>query len=371
MSLSGDVPLVVSRRTRVTPFTPRVEEAGVAGYTIYNHMLLATSFRGVEEDYHHLRSSAQVWDVSCQRQVELTGPDAGRLAQILTVRDLSHLIIGRCAYAPVVDHSGRLINDPVVIRVGDDRYWFSIADSDMRLWAEGLAAGWGLDVDITEPEVFPLAVQGPLAEAVTGRVLGEEVGDLGSFRWKWCRFGGRDLLVARSGWSNQDGFEIYLDDPDLALPLWDALMEAGRRDGVAVGCPNQIDRIEGGLLSYGNDMTRENTALEVGLERFCSLDSETEAIGRDSLLQEAARGVARRICGVAFDGRPLHLVRPLPVAANGAMVGEVTSAAWSPRLGHGIGLAMLDTPFWRNAPSLEVVSPEGAWPASVVSLPIR
>ncbi len=363
------VPLTVSRRTRVTPFTPRVKEAGVSGYTVYNHMLLATSFRGVEEDYQHLRASAQVWDVSCQRQVQLTGPDAGRLAQLLTVRDLSHLEIGRCAYAPVVDHRGCLINDPVVIRVGGDRYWFSISDSDLGLWAAGLAAGMGLAVEVAEPEVYPLAVQGPKAEMVTARVMGETVRRLGFFRWAWCGFRGRDLLVARSGWSSQNGFEIYLDNVDLALPLWDELMDVGLDEGVGPGCPNLIDRIEAGLLSYGTDATREHSALEAGLDRFCSLDSAAESIGKESLRAEAGRGVARRVCGVSFDARPPAVVRPLPVTVGDERVGEMTSAAWSPRLGHGVGLAMLRTPLWNPGTEVEVQASAGPWRGRVVSLP--
>ena len=149
--------LAISPRTRSTPYSSRVESAGVKSYTVYNHMLLPTQFRGTEADYWHLRRAVQVWDVACERQVELVGPDAARLAQMLTVRDLRAFNIGRCGYAPIVDDDGLLINDPIVIRVDNDRFWFSIADSDLMLWAGGIARCLGLEVQVSEPDIWPLA----------------------------------------------------------------------------------------------------------------------------------------------------------------------------------------------------------------------
>ena len=219
--------LAVTRRTRSTPWTERVEAAGLRTYTTYNHMLLPSVFRGLEEDYHHLRRAVQVWDVACQRQVELEGPDAGRLAQLLTVRDLRAFGVGRSGLAPIVDHDGRLLNDPVVLRVAEDRWWFSISDLDIALWAEGLARGAGMDVAVREPDVWPLAVQGPRAEELVARVFGEEVRAIAYFRFVPLAFGGRRMLVSRSGWSAQGGFEVYVDDAEVGRALWDALMAAG------------------------------------------------------------------------------------------------------------------------------------------------
>ncbi len=335
--------LSVTRRIRSTPWSSRVEATGALSYTVYNHMLLPTQIRGVEADYHHLRSAVQIWDVACERQVEVRGPDADRLAQLLTVRDLRPMEIGRCGYAPVVDASGRMLNDPVVLHVDTDRWWFSVADSDLVLWAGGIALGMGLDVEVHEPEVSPLAVQGPKSDDVMARVFGDDVRAIRFFRFGVLPFEGHPLLVARSGWSAQGGFEIYVDDDTIAGRLYDALMEAGESDGIGPGCPNLIERIEAGLLTYGSDMTRDDTALEAGLDRYCALDAPIEAIGLDALRRQRNEGVGRRIRGLSLSGQAVPLVRTFwPLHASGVPVGRVTSATWSPRLGTNVAIGMVD-----------------------------
>jgi dimethylsulfoniopropionate demethylase len=362
--------LSISRRTRSTPFSSRVEAAGVAAYTVYNHMLLPTVFRGLEEDYDHLRRAVQVWDVSCERQVEIAGPDAARLAQLLTVRDLRTFAVGRCGYSPIVDDDGLLINDPVVLRLADDRFWFSIADSDVALWAQGLARNMNLDVSVGEPDVWPLGLQGPLAENVGARVFGEDIRAIKFFRFARLLFEGHPLVVARSGWSAQGGFEFYVDDPDVGTALYDALMTAGEPDDIGPGCPNQIERIEAGLLSYGNDVTRADTALEAGLAQYCSLDAPIEAIGIDALRRQAAIGVTRRVGGLLIDGEPIRSQRdPWPILANDQEVGYLTSAIWSPRLKSNVALGMIAVEHGAVGNRLTVNAPDGGRPATVSALP--
>jgi dimethylsulfoniopropionate demethylase len=358
--------LAVSRRTRSTPFTSRVEAAGVKGYTVYNHMLLPTSFRGVEADYWHLRQAVQVWDVGCERQIELVGPDAARLAQMLTVRDIRSFDVGRCGYAPIVDDDGRLINDPVMLRADEDRFWFSIADSDLQLWAGGIARSLGLDVKISEPDIWPLAIQGPKAEDVAALVFGEQVRAIKFFRFARLPFQGHEFVVARSGWSAQGGFEIYVDDADLGCQLYDSLMAAGEPFDVGPGCPNLIERIEAGLLSYGNDVTRNDTALEAGLDRYCSLKAPIDAIGIEALRRQAAEGVSRRICGLTIDGDPTPPMRdPWPVHPGG----HLTSAAWSPRLNTNVALGMLPIENTALGTSVTVETPTGSRRATVAEVP--
>lgn len=362
--------LSVSRRTRSTPFSSRIERDGVGAYTVYNHMLLPTTFRGAEEDYFHLRRAVQVWDVACERQVEIAGPDASRLAQLLTVRDLRSLSVGRCAYAPIVDDGGFLINDPIALRLAEDRFWFSIADSDVALWASGLARGLGLDVSVGEPDVWPLALQGPKAEEVAAMVFGDGVRAIKFFRFAELSFRGHPLVVARTGWSAQGGFEIYVDDAEVGAALYDEIMVAGAPFAIGPGCPNQIERIEAGLLSYGNDITRADTALEAGLENYCSLDAPIEAIGMDALRRQRTAGVTKRVCGLLIDGDRVPAQRvPWSVSTNGTKVGIVTSTIWSPRLLTNVALAMINVEQLAVGTELVVAAPDGDRAARVTNVP--
>jgi dimethylsulfoniopropionate demethylase len=342
----------------------------VQAYTVYNHMLLPTTFRGVEEDYFHLRRAVQLWDVACERQVEIVGRDAAKLAQLLTVRDLRSFAVGRCAYAPIVDHQGMLINDPIALRLADERFWFSIADADVALWAEGLACGLGLDVSVHEPDVWPLAIQGPKAEDVAAIVFGEAVRSITFFRFAELAFHGHSLVVARTGWSAQGGFEIYVDDPSIGAALFDEIMMAGASFDIGPGCPNQIERIEAGLLSYGNDITRADTALEAGLERYCSLDAPIEAIGIDALRRQRTAGVPRQICGLMIDGDRVPPQRnPWTVSSNGNSVGVVTSSIWSPRLLTNVAIAMINAEHLAVGTQLVAALPDGERSARVTDFP--
>ncbi|MDA8008622.1 MAG: dimethylsulfoniopropionate demethylase [Alphaproteobacteria bacterium] len=341
--------LQFSRRLRRTPFTARAEACGVHGFSVVNHMLLPKAYQNtVEEDYWHLREHAQIWDVACQRQVELRGADAARLAQWMTPRNLARAKTGDCLYAPLVDHDGGIINDPVLLKLADDHFRFSIADSDVLLWACGLAAGAGMQVDIYEPDVSPLAVQGPRAEEVIAALFGDAVRELRFFKFARFSFMGAMHIVARSGYSRQGGFEIYLEGEHRGSALWDALSEAGRAFQLRPGCPNLIERIESGLLSYGNEMTRANNPLECGLDTFCDLDGELshrECLGLEALRAIRAAGVSRKIRGLRFDAPPCPpCAEPWRVTLKNsdALIGQVTSAAYSPRLRANVALAMME-----------------------------
>ncbi len=358
--------LSISRRLRSTPFTDRVEAAGVKAYTVYNHMLLPTVFRSVEEDYRHLKTAVQVWDVAVERQVEVRGPDAARLVQMLTPRDLRSLTIGRCFYTPMVDETGGMLNDPVTLKLAEDRYWISIADSDLLFWIKGLAYGRALEVDVTEPDVSPLAVQGPKAEELVARVFGEDIKDIRFFRFREVTFQGQTMILARSGYSRQGGFEIYCTSTALGPALWDALFEAGRDLDVHAGCPNLIERIEGGLLSYGNDMTRENTPHECGLGNFCDTVTAIGCCGRDALLRVAQEGPIRQIRSLAIGDAPVAPCSGTwPVMAGEKKVGQITSAAWSPDFGTNVALGMIRLSHWDPDTVLQVHTNDGVREATV------
>ena len=349
-----------SRRLRRTPFSEGVEAAGVKGYTIYNHMLLPTVFRSIEEDYHHLKSAVQVWDVACERQVELRGPDAARLMQMLTPRDLRGMLPGQCYYVPIVDETGGMLNDPVAVKLAEDRWWISIADSDLLYWIKGIANGWRLDVLIDEPDVSPLAIQGPKSDDLMARVFGDGVRDIRFFRYGIFDFQGRDLVIARSGYSKQGGFEIYVEGGDIGMPLWNALFEAGRDLDVHAGCPNLIERIEGGLLSYGNDMTDDNTPHECGLGRFCNTQTAIGCIGRDALLRVAKEGPVQQIRAIEIEGDPVPgCDRWWPVKSRGKTVGRVSSAAWSPDFKTNVAIGMVRMTHWDEGDEVDIELPGG------------
>jgi dimethylsulfoniopropionate demethylase len=334
--------LSISRRTRATPFTPRVEAAGVKGYTVYNHMLLPTFFENNEADYWSLCQDVQVWDVSCERQIEVSGPDSERLIQLMTPRDISRAVIGQGLYAPLCDENGGLINDPVLIKFANNDWWVSIADSDVRLWARGLAYGFGLDVKIREAAIWPLAVQGPKAEELVTRVFGDEVPGIRFFRSKMLEFRGTAMMVMRSGYSKQGGFEIYLNDPDLAKPLWDELFEQGQDLNVRPGGPNLIERIESSLLSYGNDMNFNHNPFECGLDAFIDLDADIESMSLPALRALKDNHV-HQLMGIVFDGTVTF--PDFTVIADDRKVGDVRSQVWSPRYQKYLAIAMMQRDF--------------------------
>jgi len=337
------VAISISERLRPTPFHSRVMAAGVKSFTVYNHTLLPTVFESTEQDYRHLLQHVQLWDVSCERQVSLDGPDAARLAQLMTPRNLSNCAVGQCMYAPLVDEHGRMINDPVVLKLADDHWWLSVADSDVLLWAMGLATGRGLDVSVSEPDIYPLAVQGPKSFSLMRDLCGEWIDELRFFRFRETQIDGIDVVIARSGWSKQGGFEIYLKGAERALDLWDLIFDAGKTYQIRAGCPNSIERLEGGLLSYGNEMTLAHNPFECGLDGFCDLEQPGEILSRDALIAIRDEGPKNRLIGVELSGPALSPLAVWIDVFNAAeKIGHITSAVYSPRLEKNIGIAMID-----------------------------
>ncbi len=360
----ADKILSISRRTRKTPFTPCVEAAGVKGYTVYNHMLLPTVFDSNESDYWNLCEDVQVWDVSCERQIEVSGPDSERLIQLMTPRDISKAVIGQGLYAPLCDENGCLINDPILINFAPGSWWISIADSDVRLWARGLAYGLGLDVQIHEAAIWPLAVQGPKAEELVSRVFGDEARSIRFFRSKMLEFQGHPMMVMRSGYSKQGGFEIYLNDPDLAAPLWNELFAKGADLKVRAGGPNLIERIESGLLSYGNDMNFTHNPYECGLDVFMDLDADIDSMSVNAL--RAIRGKhIHQLVGIVFD--EVVEFDTFKVEANGELVGDVRSQVWSPRYKKFLTMVMMKRDFLADNSSITIDGKLG----NIVELPFN
>ena len=272
-----------SRRVRSTPYTSRIEKQGVTSYTVYNHMLLPAAFGSIEDSCEHLKKNVQVWDVAAERQVEISGKDSAKLVQLMTCRDLSKSKIGRCYYCPLIDDDGNLINDPVILKLDENKWWISVADSDVIFFAKGLAAGNKFDVKIVEPNVDIIAVQGPKSFDLMSKIFGPKIKELKFFYFDYFDFKGVKHLIARSGWSKQGGFEIYVENTKSGQNLYDYLFEEGKELNVKAGCPNIIERIESGLLSYGNDFDNNDNPFECGFEKYVNLDSNITFLGKEKL----------------------------------------------------------------------------------------
>lgn len=338
------VEIVLSPRLRTTPYEQRVHEQGVKSVTIYNHMTLPVNFTDTEDEYRHLCEHVQVWDVAAERQVEVRGKDALALVELITPRHIAPCAIGQGVYAPLADQDGLVINDPIILRLADDRFWISIADSDVKLWVKGVAYGRGMDVEVFEPDVSPLAVQGPKADDLMADLVGEHTRAIKFFRFIETTIAGAPVVLARSGWSGQGGFEIYLQDSSYGLALWDAVWQAGQKYQVRAGSPNQIERLETGLKSYGSDMTHDDHLLECGFEKFINLDKPADFMARGSIGQFEKHGIKRRLVNLMVDKQRLPPLRERwSVQSSGKTVGSARSCAYSPRYEASLLFAMVDS----------------------------
>ena len=336
-----------SRRLRGTPYTSRIEKQGVTAYTIYNHMLLPAAFGSLEDSYHHLKEHVQVWDVAAERQVEITGKDAAKLVQLMTCRDLSKSKDGRCYYCPIIDDNAGLINDPVVLRINENKWWISIADTDVILFAKGLAIGNKFDVKIIEPKVDIMAVQGPKSFQLMEKVFGEQITKLKFFGFDYFEFGGAKHLIAQSGWSKQGGYEVYVQNTEAGLKLYDHLFEIGKEFNIKPGCPNLIERIESGLLSHGNDMDNGDNPYECGFDKYVNIDSDVIFLGKEKLKKIKSEGIKRKLMGVKLDLDKISLTGSLDLADdNNKIIGELRSACYSPHFKKVIGIAMMKKSHW-------------------------
>ena len=332
-----------SARLRPSPYYEATLAEGVCAFTTYNHMLMPTSYGKPLEEYWRLINGVSQWDVAVERQVQLRGPDAGRLAQILAPRDLSTCKVGQGKYVPLVNHQGVLINDPICLKLADDLYWLSIADSNIWFWASAIAAERGLRVEVSEPDVSPLAIQGPKAEDVVAHLCGDWVRGLKYFWFREFDLGGIPLVVARSGWSKQGGFELYLRDGSQGTKLWNLVKEAGQPWGIGPGNPNWSERVESGLISFGGDTDGQTNPYEVRMGKYVDLHVPDDTVGIQALRRISAEGPKRHSLGIILDaGEP---VSPgfswNPIYKDGVKVGDLTNCIFSIRVQKNLGFALI------------------------------
>jgi aminomethyltransferase len=356
---------------RRSPFFAATQKAGCQGYDIYNHMLLPGGYADAETEYWHLVRDVTLWDVSVERQVEITGPDAFRFTNLLTPRDLTQCGVWQCKYVVLTAADGGIVNDPVLARIGENHFWLALANSDALLWAKGVAINAGMDVEICEPDVSPLQVQGPKSKQVVQALFGEKVLALKYYDCMSADLDGIPVVVTRTGWTGEVGYEIYLRDGSRGEALWDRIMEAGQPHNITVIAPSEPRRIEAGILNYGHDMTLDNNPYEVGLGWLVDLDQKADFVGKKALKKIKAEGPKRKLVGIEIHGGPL-IGWPeayWPVSSNGNQVGHVTSAAYSPGLKKNIGYALVPIESAVLETRLTLETPHGKADATVVRKP--
>ena len=356
---------------RKSPYFDATVRWGATGFSVYNHMYIPRDFGDPEQNFWNLVNNAILCDVAVERQVEITGPDAYKFIQLLTPRDLSKLAVGQCKYVLITNEKGGILNDPVLLRLAENHFWLSLSDSDILLWAQGVAVHSGLNVNIQEPDVSPLQLQGPKSGDIMAKLFGENIKDLKYYWLREIKLEGIPLVVSRTGWSSELGYELFLRDSALGDRLWETIMTAGKDYGLQPGHTSSIRRIEGGMLSYHADADIHTNPFEVGLERLVKLDSEINFIGKEALLQIKQDGIKRKQVGLEIDCDPLQGPNTIfwPIAINGKFMGKVTSAVYSPRLKKNIALAMVDIQFTKLGQLVEIHTDFGQHQGVVVEKP--
>ena len=358
-------------RCRKSPFFEATRRAGCKAYSVYNHMYLPKLYDDPVSEYWHLANHVTLWDVSVERVVEITGPDASRFTNMLTPRDLTKCAVGQGKYVLITAEDGGIINDPVLSRVAEDRWWLALADSDAGLWARGVAINSGLDVQVREPEIYPVQVQGPKSKQVMAALFGDSILELRYYWLREAQVDGIPVVVCRTGWTAEVGYEIYLCEPSAGEALWNRILEAGEPHQIRPISPSQARRVEAGIFNYGADMTIANNPFEItGLERLVE-DQAADYIGKQALARIKAEGVRQKLVGIELEGepQPIEPPEPWPAYQNGKQVGRLTIVVWSPRLEKNIGYVWVPIELAEPGVELEIEAPYGRIKGRTAALP--
>ncbi len=338
--------IIYTPRVRKSPFFEETIKAGATNFTTYNHMTMPVGYTTPEQEYHSLINDVTLWDVAAERQVEVVGEDAAKFVQYMTPRNLSTFKDGFCRYAFMTDENGGIINDPLILKFNDNKFWLSIADSDAILWCKGAALSGKFNVKISEPEACPLSLQGPRSKELIRKVTNDDPMIMGLKYYQFIETNlfGIDIIIARSGWSNQFGYEIYITREIDAPTLWNSLMDAGKEFRIVPSCPNQIDRIEAGMISHQGDTSLEENPLELNLPKFYDLDQEADFVGKEALLKIREEGIKKQFTGFKISGKKIgyNMARIPLFNKNGEQQGFVTSTIYSPNFGCNIALGYID-----------------------------
>jgi len=356
---------------RKSPYFDATVRWGAKAFSVYNHMYIPRDFGDPIQNYWNLVNEAILCDVAVERQVEISGPDAAKFMQMLTPRDLSNMSIGQCKYIIITNYDGGILNDPILLRLGENHFWISLADSDILLWAQGVSVHSNLKVNIREPDVSPLQLQGPKSVEVMKALFGKSIIDLKYYWFRKVELDGIPLIVSRTGWSCELGYELFLQDGALGDKLWEKIMAAGTPIGLKPGHTSSIRRIEAGMLSYQADADINTNPYEIGMDRLINLDTKSEFIGKDALLRIRKKGVNRKQVGLRIECDPLKEPNTTywNIRKHGKNIGKVTSAVYSPRLKQNIALAIVSSEFSDLGKVVEVEMQHGKAKASIVTTP--
>ena len=356
---------------RKSPYFASTVKWGATGFSVYNHMYIPRDFGNPEQNFQNLIEKAILCDVAVERQVEITGPDAYKFTQLLTPRDLSKLAVGQCKYVLITNNEGGILNDPVLLRLAENHFWLSLADSDVLLWAQGVAVYSGLNVRIKEPDVSPLQLQGPTSGEIMVKLFGEDIKDLKYYWLREYNLDGIPLIVSRTGWSSELGYEIYLRDGSRGDELYEKIMEAGKEHGLQPGHTSSIRRIEGGMLSYHADADINTNPFELGLDRLVNLDNDSNFIGKEELKKIKQEGIKRKQVGIEIDCEPLKGPNTTfwKLLKDNTEIGKITSAVYSPRLKKNIALAMISIEQSELGNEFQVITNDGKFNCIIVEKP--
>jgi len=356
---------------RKSPFFDATVKWGAKDFSVYNHMYIPRNFGNPEQNFWNLINDAILCDVAVERQVQVKGPDASKFVQMMSPRDLSNMKVGQCKYVILVNQNGGVLNDPILLKVSEDKYWFSLADSDILFWAQGLAANGDYNVEISEPDVSPLQLQGPKSREIMIKIFGEQISDLKYYWFNQFRFNNTKLIISRTGWSSELGYEIFLTDSKVGNELYNHIMNIGEPMGLKPGHTSTIRRIEGGMLSYHADMTINTNPLELGMNKFIDLDSDFNFIGKEALIKIDKQGIKRKQVGLFLNTDRMDgpNTRFWDVMVDNKNVGKVTSAVFSPRLKKNIALAMINIEYSNLNQELIINDGKNQFQAVVVKKP--
>ena len=343
---------------RKSPFFDATVKWGAKDFSVYNHMYIPRDFGNPEENFWNLINDAILCDVAVERQVQIKGPDASKFVQMMSPRDLSKMQVGQCKYVILTNQEGGVLNDPILLKVEEDCYWFSLADSDILFWAQGLNVNSNFDVEISEPDVSPLQLQGPKSRDIMVKVFGDKILDLKYYWFKRFTINGINLVVSRTGWSSELGYEIFLLNSKQGNDLYNHLMKIGEPMGLRPGHTSTIRRIEGGMLSYHADMIINTNPLELGLDKYVDLDKDFNFVGKEALISILDKGIDRKQVGIIIDDDPMlgPNTRFWDIYVDDSVVGKVTSAVYSPRLKKNIALGMIKVDYSNLGQALNVDS---------------